>query len=175
MLNPRTRRLLTAVAGAATLTLAGTATAFADPTPDPIPGTSAADYPARPANQAPVLLPPFNFNANILGFDFKHTNQFPAGVTFDGAVWAVNPDWTIITIGWLADMAPFIDANCASGSIVFETKTGELETHPLASACSNGYIYGLVSNLPAKNYRTVCMSSATIGDRGERACFRFIN
>ncbi|MEV6275221.1 hypothetical protein [Nocardia sp. NPDC051832] len=124
---------------------------------------------------APPLIPPFNFNAQILGFDFKHTNQFPAGVTFDGATWAVNPEWNILTIGWLADMAPFIDAHCAEGSVVFETKSGEQEVHPLSRACSNGYLYGLLSAKPAKEYRAVCMSSATVGDGGQRACFRFIN
>ncbi|MFX0581198.1 hypothetical protein [Nocardia nepalensis] len=124
---------------------------------------------------APPLLAPFNFNANILGFDFKHTNQFPAGVSFDGAVWAVDPEWRIFLLGWLADMAPFIDVNCAKGSIVFETKTGEQEVHPLATQCSSGYIYGFLSKLPAKDYRMVRLSSATIGDRGQRACFRFIN
>ncbi|QLY30472.1 hypothetical protein H0264_36060 [Nocardia huaxiensis] len=124
---------------------------------------------------APPLLPPFNFNVNVLGFDFKHTNQFPAGVTYDGAVWALNPEWRVFTLGWLADMAPFIDANCAEGSVVFETKTGEQEVYPLANMCSNGYIYGFLSERPAKDYQSVCLSSATVGDRGERACFRFIN
>ncbi|WP_067533565.1 hypothetical protein [Nocardia crassostreae] len=124
---------------------------------------------------APSLLPPFNFTVNILGFDFKHTNQFPAGVTFDGAVWSLHPEWRVLTIGWLADMAPFIDANCAEGALVFETKTGAQEVHPLATQCSNGYIFGVLTDLPAKEYSRVCMSSATVGDRGQRACFRFIN
>ncbi|MVU77198.1 hypothetical protein GPX89_08050 [Nocardia sp. ET3-3] len=164
-------RLLTVVAATAALTLSMAASATAD-APDPVP--SAADLPERPAQQAPVLLPPFNFNANILGFDFKHTNQFPAGVTFDGAVWAVNPDWQILTIGWLADLAPF-DTSCAAGSLVLQTKSGQIEQHPLSQACSNGYLYGLLSDHPAKDYSMVCMSSATVGDRGERACFRFMN
>lgn len=183
MHNTRNRCLLTGLAGAAAVALACAIPAAAEPLPDtetqaPVeqaPTKSAADTPDRPPNTAPPLMPPFNFNANILGFDFKHTNQFPAGVTFDGAVWSLNPDWNILTIGWLADMAPFIDANCAAGSLVFETKTGALELHPLANQCSNGYIYGILSQRPAKDYRMVCMSSATVGDRGQRACFRFIN
>ncbi|MFB8281357.1 hypothetical protein [Nocardia colli] len=123
----------------------------------------------------PPLLPPFNFNANILGFDFKHTNQFPAGVSFDGAVWAVDPEWPALTIGWLADIAPFFANNCAQGALVFETKSGVQETHPLIDQCAGGYIFGVLTDRPAKEYRMVCMSSSTVGDRGQRACFRFIN
>lgn len=169
-MNKTSARLLTGLFGAA-LTVAAAPAALAEPA-EPSPSAAVVE-PAK--TTAPPLLPPFNFNANILGFDFKHTNQFPAGVTFDGAVWALNPEWQIFTLGWLADMAPFIDVNCAEGSIVFETKTGEQESHPLAAQCSNGYIFGFLSRLPAKDYRMVCLSSATIGDRGSRACFRFIN
>lgn len=137
------------------------------------PNDGAADPAGKTA--APPLIPPFDFTLNLLGFDFKHTNQFPAGVTYDGAVWAVNPDWNILTIGWLADMAPFIDNFCAEGSVVFETKTGEQEVHSLVNQCSGGYIYGFLSQRPAKDYRSVCLASATMGDQGQRACFRFIN
>lgn len=169
-MNKTSTRLLTGLFGAAlAVTVAPAATAEpADPNPS-------AAVVETPKTNAPPLLPPFNFNANILGFDFKHTNQFPAGVTFDGAVWALNPDWNVFLLGWLADMAPFIDVNCAEGSIVFETKTGEQEVHPLATQCSNGYIFGFLSQRPAKDYKSICLSSATVGDRGSRACFRFIN
>ncbi|MGV9413085.1 hypothetical protein ACWDOP_24535 [Nocardia sp. NPDC003693] len=132
-------------------------------------------FPNDATTAAPPLLPPFNFNAQILGFDFKHTNQFPAGVIYDGATWAVNPEWNILTIGWLADLAPFLNGDCAEAAVVFETKGGEQEVHSLARACSNGYLYGILSQRPAKEYRMVCMSSGTVGDGGQRACFRFIN
>ncbi|MFC9998679.1 hypothetical protein [Nocardia sp. NPDC127526] len=161
-------RLLTGLFGAALALTCAVPAAGADPD---LPAVT--PEPAKTA--APPLLPPFNFTVNVLGFDFKHTNQFPAGVTFDGAVWAVNPEWQVFLLGWLADMAPFIDVNCAEGAIVFETKTGEQEVYPLATQCSNGYIYGFLSRRPAKDYRMVCLSSATVGDRGQRACFRFIN
>ncbi|GAB4586209.1 hypothetical protein [Nocardia sp. IFM 10818] len=170
-MNKTPTRLLTGLCGVALAMAAALPAAGADPVEPSPPAVS----PEPAKTTAPPLLPPFNFNVNILGFDFKHTNQFPAGVTYDGAVWALNPDWQVFLLGWLADMAPFIDVHCAEGSIVFETKTGEQEVHPLATQCSGGYIYGFLSKRPAKDYRMVCLSSATVGDRGQRACFRFIN
>ncbi|MGW4846823.1 hypothetical protein [Nocardia brasiliensis] len=173
-----TIRLLTGLASmaSAAIVCAAPATYAAPAVTDSDPAAT-TDVPAEaPAKTAlPYLLPPFNFNANILGFDFKHTNQFPAGVSFDGAVWAVNPEWPALTIGWLADIAPFFANNCAEGALVFETKSGVQEVHPLVDQCAGGYIFGVLTDLPAKEYRMVCMSSATVGDRGQRACFRFIN
>ncbi|MGX1778814.1 hypothetical protein ACWIGW_42380 [Nocardia brasiliensis] len=174
-----TTRLLTGLAGMASAAIVCTAPAAHALPPLADSGTTAladSGAPTPPEKTTlPYLLPPFNFNANILGFDFKHTNQFPAGVSFDGAVWAVNPEWPALTIGWLVDIAPFFANNCAEGSLVFETKAGVQEVHPLVNQCAGGYIFGVLTDLPAKEYRMVCMSSATVGDRGQRACFRFIN
>ncbi|MFI9503965.1 hypothetical protein [Nocardia sp. NPDC052566] len=148
-------RFLTGLVGLAFLGIAGAAPVSAQPT-------------------APPILPPITFTLGLGGIDFKHTNLQPAGVTFDGAFWNVNPEWRILTIGWLADLG-LLDTACATGAIVFDTVDGAAEVHQLAGQCANGYIYGFLSELPAREYRQVCASTAMQGDGGQRSCFRFIN
>lgn len=187
MTSSFTRRLLTGAALAAVAAIPA-APALADTAPSEIntlpseintlpPAINEPAAAPQPNPLSPDLttsagwLPPINFNVNIMGFDFKHTDLTPEWVTYDAGNWYVSPDLPIWTLGWLADVK-LGDAAGADGEMTFYLKDGSTEVVPLHS---NLTIWNYLSKHPARDYAMVCHRAAQPGDAGQRTCFRFVN
>jgi hypothetical protein len=172
MTNSLHRRLL-AGAALALMAAAPAAPALADALPPTVNEPAAP----RPAPLPPGLttsagwLPPIDFNINIAGFDFKHTDLTPEWTTYDAGNWYVSPDLPVFTLGWLADLK-IGDPTGADGEMIFYRKDGGQEVYPLHS---NLTIWSYRSQHPGRDYSMVCHRASQPGDAGQRTCFRFVN